>query len=460
MQAEAVTSEPEEIDTIDYGFVFNFATREVTFPSGRTLVAQSYTSQWVHFLPPLAEVTLGDAMVSRPYKFVSDIERTDMVVIRGSTLTGVYTDISVDLEAGHVSVTGESGPVILAYFEHVQSVSVDMDHAFSMFGSSGDETLSAQGTGAAELHGRDGNDILLSGEGVTILNGGEGRDTASYANAKEGVRINLNAGLANASEGEVQDRYISIERIEGSAFADTLLGSLEKDQLRGADGDDLIKGADGLDWLWGDGGNDQVHGELGDDRINGGTGDDSLFGDAGHDHLQGSDGHDALYGGQGNDALRGGKGDDLLWGNRDDDYLAGDNGADHLIGGTGRDLLSGGKGADLLEGGAGVDRLFGGAGDDVLWGGADTWDQFIYALGDVDVGAGTLRGGGGFDRIKDFSGRDYINLTSFGFSDFDADVLSRASEQSGGVRLDFGGRNVLFIEDFKLADFDASDVWL
>ena len=156
---------------------------------------------------------------------------------------------------------------------------------------------------------------------------------------------------------------------------------------------------------------------------------DIVHGDDGDDTIRTNRGNDTAYGGSGADDIRGGGGNDLILGGGDDDYLVGENGADTLDGGAGDDVLIGGFDATTPDG---------------------LTDTFVYRTG---------ADGGGYDRIRGWEdGIDVIDLTAFGFTDFDTQVDPLATDVAAGLRIDFGGGDVLLVEDFTRADFDAGDV--
>jgi hypothetical protein len=106
------------------------------------------------------------------------------------------------------------------------------------------------------LVGGDGNDILIGGAGGDLLWGDAGSDTASYETAPAGVTASLADPSTNTGHA-AGDTYLSIERLTGSAFDDTLIGN--------ASTNTLVGGA----------GNDTLIGGAGNDRIDGGAGDDT-----------------------------------------------------------------------------------------------------------------------------------------------------------------------------------------
>ncbi len=76
-----------------------------------------------------------------------------------------------------------------------------------------------------------------------VLDGGEGFDLVSYANARAGVYADLASGRAGG------DRLISIEGLEGSAFSDVLKGGSGDDLFHASFGEDFVLGGRGRDVL-------------------------------------------------------------------------------------------------------------------------------------------------------------------------------------------------------------------
>ncbi|MDQ8700874.1 S8 family serine peptidase, partial [Hyphomicrobium sp. LHD-15] len=154
--------------------------------------------------------------------------------------------------------------------------------------------------------------------------------------------------------------------INGTQYADEILGK---------EGDDIINGLGGDDTLAGYGGNDTIDGGAGIDQIFGLEGNDTLHGGGSPDwigdNLYGGDGNDILYGSNqpngiryslfpNGDFLYGGAGDDILYGLDGDDAMHGDGDGDDRFGGN--DILYGGGGNDNMAGGWGSDHFYGGLG--------------------------------------------------------------------------------------------------
>lgn len=84
-----------------------------------------------------------------------------------------------------------------------------------------------------------GNDIIFIRDPKTAIDGGDGIDLVSYRNAIAGVTIDL------ASDQLLQ----SVENLEGSQFADQLLGDQTDNVIIALAGNDTIIGSDGNDIL-------------------------------------------------------------------------------------------------------------------------------------------------------------------------------------------------------------------
>ncbi|WP_281168300.1 calcium-binding protein, partial [Desulfomicrobium escambiense] len=147
-----------------------------------------------------------------------------------------------------------------------------------LIGLDGDDTLI----------GNSGNDTLVGGAGADRLNGGSGtRDLADYSAStawvnvdltkQDGTAAQIGGGAGNHAEGDI---LTGIEDVNGSAYADSILGSTAINILNGYGGNDTISAGNG---------NDTVHGGDGDDFIDGGGHADELFGDSGNDTIYGGD---------------------------------------------------------------------------------------------------------------------------------------------------------------------------
>ena len=111
-------------------------------------------------------------------------------------------------------------------------------------GTSGVDKISGLG-GNDLLYGRDGNDILIGGSGGDTLDGGAGSDWASYEGSSA-VNVSLANGMAFGGDA-FGDKFVSIENLKGSSYADTLTGSAAANILDGGAGNDTLNGGGGTD---------------------------------------------------------------------------------------------------------------------------------------------------------------------------------------------------------------------
>lgn len=326
-----------------------------------------------------------------------------------------------------------------------------------MGGTSGD-TLNGLG-GSDMLIGGTGDDTLIGGLGADVLDGGAGSgDYASYVNATTGVTASLANPSSNTGEA-AGDTYISIERLAGSSFNDTLVGDAGANTLRGNAGADVLNGGAGSDYAsyttatmgltaslsnpginTGDAAGDTY---ISIESLAGSNFDDILVGDASDNTFQGNLGADQIDGGAGfdyasyfnattgvtaslaNAAINAGEaaGDTYA----QIEGLTGSAFADILVGNGGDNWLLGGGGADKLDGGSGFDTA--GYGNSTIALTVSLLDPSANtgeAAGDVytsiegvsgssfndiligNAGANTLSGGFGNDSLSGGDGNDQL----------------------------------------------------
>ena len=126
-----------------------------------------------------------------------------------------------------------------------------------------------------------------------FLTGGDGSDTASFADSNSAVTVALTPGTGTAT-GDGNDTLFQIENVTGSDFDDIITGGSTVNILAGGAGNDIINADDDDDIL---------NGNDGDDVLNGERGDDTIFGDAGDDIINGGRGDDTMTGGDGQDTF-------------------------------------------------------------------------------------------------------------------------------------------------------------
>jgi Ca2+-binding RTX toxin-like protein len=350
-------------------------------------------------------------------------------------------------------------------------------------GGVGDDALNG-GDGNDSLLASDGNDTLRGGTGVNTLDGGAGIDTASYALAAAGVRVDL--WTLQASGADAADTLSGIENVVGSAFDDILLGGLGANAIMGGAGNDVLAGSVGTDILDGSEGNDTasyagsstvtgavtvdlaitgpqspggwdgVDTLINIENVAGSWSNDILKGDGGANRLIGSEGSDTLMGRAGDDILDGGDGFDTAsyaeasTGVTVDLGIAGPQstgeGADTLIGiedvlgSAFADTLMGTEGWNVLSGGAGDDLLVGRGGSDRLDGG-DGIDTVSYAGVTARVWVNLSSASGGFPDLGDsdqLSGIENVIGTAFADT-LTGNVVANALSGGGGNDRLMGG---------------------
>ncbi|MCP9931143.1 hypothetical protein KBY82_10130 [Cyanobium sp. AMD-g] len=238
------------------------------------------------------------------------------------------------------------------------------------------------------LEGRDGddilegaankNDFLLGGHGADVLLGKGGQDGTSYVTSFGGVHIDLQRRIYFGGDAQ-GDTLVSIERVQGSAYADVIFGDgaanvidgyVDDDRLAGGAGGDTVLGGLGSDTVFGLGDGDRLDGggtlnapgvDLLTYRVLGGTGVvvDLSTGDGGGTDvivMALRDGSPVPVAGYSSfENLEGTEQADNLGGDDADNSITGLGGADTLKGNEGNDTLIGGSGADRHEGGGGID---------------------------------------------------------------------------------------------------------
>lgn len=266
--------------------------------------------------------------------------------------------------------------------------------AEALVGGQGDDLLSGR-EGRDRLYGGAGADTLNGGAGRDVLNGGAGLDLVTYATASAAVRADLARPAKNLGLEALGDRYAAIEGLEGSAFADALLGNRRGNLVAGLAGDDKLNGRAGADTLFGGAGNDVLAGGKDGDVLAGGSGADLLNGGGGLDWADYSGSAVGLAVSLARPALNTGEaaGDryrkvEALRGSAQADQLHGDAAANRIEGGGGDDRLFGREGDDWLFGGLGADQLTGGTGADrfVLRSLAEAGDRVLdYSAAEGDL---------------------------------------------------------------------------
>ena len=302
------------------------------------------------------------------------------------------------------------------------------------------EDLELTGTATISGAGNELDNLVVAGEGDNYLDGKDGKDTLSYANASAAVKVSLAATSAQATGGSGMDTVANFENLTGSAHDDTLTGSTGTNIIDGGAGADSMAGGLGNDTFIVDNPGDLVTDSAGTDTVRSaigwtlgaslenlvligaatinGTGNainNVLTGNVGNNTLTGLAGNDTLDGGGGVDTLIGGTGNDVYSVDTDADDIVELSGegtdtvissvsftlrsnveklaltglaavatgnalANTLTGNTADNTLYGLDGNDTLDAGGGIDTLIGGKGNDTYV--VDSSDVVVEVAGE------------------------------------------------------------------------------
>lgn len=182
------------------------------------------------------------------------------------TLTGGLGNDTLDGGPRLDSIVETSGSFLLtdaaltsgSYTDQVTGI-----EAASLTGTPGNDTLDTRGfSGNVQLFGGAGNDVLLSGPRIDLLDGGSGDDT---------LRGGTGADSLSGGDGrDVLEGDNGLDNLAGGNGNDLLIGGNHADVLLGGPGDDTLRGGRASDVLLGESGDDNIDGEDGNDRATGG----------------------------------------------------------------------------------------------------------------------------------------------------------------------------------------------
>ena len=325
------------------------------------------------------------------------------------------TGADADFDANENTILTASGghaagdKVKFGSFVHV----IGSAHGDRITGDNQDNTLTG-GAGNDTLKGDDGDDTLNGGPGGDTLDGGDGdMDIATYADATEGVTIDLSSvsesntnviTIRNSSgRGDASgDRFIDVEKFVGSTHDDTFIAGPEVDDVDAGTGADTISYGRSTRYA--------VVVDISDTDAQDGDGSAGVtdrptsykpyeMGDilTGFENIIGTNVSSTATKVNGT----GGAFHDVLTGNNLDNDIDGGGGDDEINGGAGNDRLIGGSGNDTINGGNDNDTIDGGSGDDTIDGGTGE-DTIVFSSSH------------GKDTINNFDSVDVLDLSAYG----------------------------------------------
>jgi Ca2+-binding RTX toxin-like protein len=303
------------------------------------------------------------------------------------TITGSYGADKIFGSKGNDTINGGDGVDVLTFLGFGGGVTVDLSAgtAQTAFGTSALKSIEdlEGSTFADTLKGNSSGNFFQGFGGNDAIDGAGGLDTASYLDATSAVTVNLATGTATGGSGS--DTLLSIERVIGSRFGDSLTGSSRADIFVGGLGDDSIDGGGGADTIEFINLGAGVVVDLTAGTTSGGAGNDTLLD---IENIAGSIFDDSLRGSNKVNVLHGGNGNDIVAGLGGGDRLFGDDGNDSLRGGAGNDVMDGGAGRDAFR----FDTALGAANADTIVGfvAADDTIQLentIFSVFGTTVGA-------------------------------------------------------------------------
>lgn len=201
----------------------------------------------------------------------------ELIVNTGTIIGGVMLDGAGDRFDGRGGLQGNldggSGNDTILGGVNDEYIAGGLD-SDSLSGGGGDDTIDAG----------EANDTVRGGAGADQLNGGSGLDLLDYSLSAAGVMVDLASGDV-AGGDSLDDEILGFEWVQGSGYADTLLGDGLANRLAGGTGADRIGGGLGADLLSGGRGGDSLSGGNGADTLVGGLGADTLAGGAGVDRF-------------------------------------------------------------------------------------------------------------------------------------------------------------------------------
>ena len=405
-----------------------------------------------------------------------------------------------DLRAGDARTIARIVGVESIIGSHYDDTLIGNEFDNILWGGEGNDILDGGMQNDAHMGG-EGDDVFANTQanGSDLFDGGDGIDTLDYS-------ANDTSVVASLIDGDGDDVLISVERLVGTNFGDSLAGNEADNIIQGGSGDDLIQAGRGDDLVIYMEGFDEVYGGVGTDTL-----DYTFFGaaidldfnnvaavftgdsadwnvgptrqitevfDRDVENAIGSAFNDRLVGNQADNMFNGGFGDDLILGMGGDDMFAYSGGLDTWDGGEGADtanfstyqyavqvdlratgaqaltrMLTTVTTGDWLEIAriSNVENIIGSLFDDGLFG--DDQSNIILGWGGNDL----LSGGEGDDEIDGGAGADTAvfsgSSTDYEVSKVDGVLTVRDTNPADG---DEGTDTLYEIETLRFADGDQA----
>ncbi len=166
-----------------------------------------------------------------------------------ASYAGSRAGVAVDLQFAEAERGDAAGDTLYSIEGLIGSSKTDYlygdDLRNDLQGGGSSDALYGRG-GNDRLSGGDGKDILIGGEGADELRGDGGMDFARYYASDAGVTVDLAKGTGKGGDAE-GDRFVSVESIDGSNFADRLIGNGAANWFAGSGGADVLTGGGGAD---------------------------------------------------------------------------------------------------------------------------------------------------------------------------------------------------------------------
>ena len=224
-------------------------------------------------------------------------------------LDGGADDDILDGGAGADTLTGGSGTDTLSYATDTTGVTVNLatntvsggDAAGdtisgfeNIFGGSGNDTLTGDAN-ANVISGGAGDDTLTGGDGNDSIDGGAGTDTVVYAGSIGDYTMDVSSGIFTITDDNIADgddgtdTFTNVEYITFQGSGDTVsLSSYITGANNGTAAAETYVGTSSADSTSLDAGNDVIFGgRSSDTALTGGGGDDLIVGGQGNDMIYG-----------------------------------------------------------------------------------------------------------------------------------------------------------------------------